>query len=89
MFGGRSFLVNEKMVASARQAGNLLVRVDAARHKELVRRPGAGAAQMGPARTMGAGWIEVARGAIDDDESLSAWVAVAMEFNRAATGHRP
>lgn len=83
MFGGRSFLVNEKMVAGARQAGNLLVRVDAARHNELLRRPGAGAAQMG------AGWIEVACGAIDDDESLSAWVAVAMEFNRAATGHRP
>lgn len=85
MFGGRSFMVNEKMVASARKGGNLLVRVDAARHDQLLRRPGAVTAEMGSGRDMGAGWIEVARGEIDDDDRLSEWIAVAMDFNRAAT----
>ena len=55
MFGVRSFKVNEKMVVGARKDGGLLVRVDARRHDELLGRPGAKQAEMGPGRTMGPG----------------------------------
>ena len=40
MFGGRSFMVNEKMIVSALKDGNLLVRVAADRHEELLHMPG-------------------------------------------------
>ncbi|MFT4220183.1 MAG: TfoX/Sxy family protein [Microbacterium sp.] len=89
MFGSRSVMVNEKMIVSALKGGRLLVRVDAGRHDELLARPGAVQAEMGPGRDMGPGWIEVAADAIGGDEQLSFWVGVAMEHNRAVTGGRP
>ncbi|MEZ5085945.1 MAG: TfoX/Sxy family protein [Tessaracoccus sp.] len=89
MFGGRSIMVNEKMIVSALKNGGLLVRVDAARHDELLGKPGAIQAEMGPGRDMGPGWIEVEADAISDDEHLSAWVEITMEYNRAVTGGRP
>lgn len=86
MFGGRSFMVSGRMVASARKGGNLLVRVDADRHEDLLRSPGASAAKMGPTRDMGPGWIEVAGDALDDENRLSEWIEVALEFNRSTKG---
>lgn len=83
MFGGRSFMVNEKMVVSALKSGGLLVRVDAARHDDLVGRAGAAQAEMGVGRDMGPGWIEVAAEAIRNDDDLTYWVEVAMGYNRA------
>ncbi len=53
MFGGRSVMVNEKMIVSAGKGGGLLVRVNADRHDELLSRPGAMQAEMGPGRDMG------------------------------------
>jgi TfoX/Sxy family transcriptional regulator of competence genes len=88
MFGGRSVMVNEKMVVSALKDGGLLVRVAADQHDELLRRPGATQAEMGPGRGMGPGWIEVAAEAISDEEPLSAWVETAMAYNRVVTGSR-
>lgn len=86
MFGVRSFMVNEKMAVSALKGGGLLVRVDAGRNDELLSRPGAAQAEMGTARTMGPGWIEIAADAINDDRQLAAWVDIAMEYNRMLTG---
>ncbi len=86
MFGGRSFMVNEKMIVSALKDGGLLVRVDADQHSELLRRPGASQAEMGPGRDMGPGWIEVAPDAIANDDGLSAWIDTAMSYNRLVTG---
>lgn len=83
MFGGRSFMVNEKMAVSALKSGGLLVRVDAARHDDLVGRPGAAQAEMGAGRDMGPGWIEVAAEGIRNDDDLTFWVEVAMDYNRA------
>ena len=40
MLGGLSFMMNDKMVVSVRSDGDLLVRIDPARHDELVARPG-------------------------------------------------
>ncbi|WP_120004982.1 TfoX/Sxy family protein [Nesterenkonia muleiensis] len=88
MFGGRSFMVNEKMIVSALKDGGLLVRVDADRHDELLGRPGAVQAEMGPGRDMGAGWIEVNADTISDDKQLSSWVEIAIDYNRAVTGDR-
>ncbi len=85
MFGGRSFMVNEKMIVSALKDGGLLVRVAADRHDELLGRPGAAQAEMGASRDMGPGWIEVAAPAIADDTGLAFWVGVALEHNRTVT----
>ena len=84
MFGGRSFMVNEKLAVSALKSGGLLVRVDAAQHAELLTRPGARQATMGAEREMGPGWIEVDAAAVEDDEGLAAWLDVALRHNREA-----
>lgn len=89
MFGGRSIMVNEKMIVSIRKDGGLLVRVDADRHDELLDRPGTTQAEMGSGREMGPGWIEISADAISDDEQLASWIEVAMDHNRAVTGGRP
>lgn len=86
MFGGRSVMVNEKMIVSALKDGGLLVRVDADQHDVLLSRPGAVQAEMGPGRDMGPGWIEVAADAIHEDEHLASWIGIAMDYNRAVTG---
>lgn len=86
MFGGRSFMVNEKMIVSALKNGGLLVRVAADKHEELLDRPGATQAVMGAGREMGPGWIEVAAATISDDEQSAFWVTVALEHNRTLTG---
>lgn len=55
MFGGRSFMVNEKMAVSALKDGSLLVRVDARRHEALLKTAGATQAEMGRVATWGQG----------------------------------
>lgn len=85
MFGGRSFMVNDKLVVSALKGGSLLVRVAADRHGELRSQPGATQAEMGSGRDMGPGWIEVAADAIRDGDQLSRWLGLAMEHNRTVT----
>ena len=88
MFGGRSFMVNDKLVASARKEGDLLVRVDAERHGELTRQRGATQAEMGAGRDMGPGWIAVSAASIASDEGLSFWLDAALDYNRATTRRR-
>lgn len=86
MFGGRSFMVNEKMIVSALKDGDLLVRVAADRHEALLGQPGAVQAEMGAGRDMGPGWIAVAAPSISADEALAFWVRTALEYNRTVTG---
>lgn len=88
MFGGRSFMANDKMVASALKEGDLLVRVDAERHGELARQRGARQAEMGAGRDMGPGWIAVSAASIDSDEALSFWLDAALDYNHAKTRMR-
>jgi hypothetical protein len=82
MFGGRSFMVNDKIVVSARKDGDLLVRVASDQHAALMSRPGAAQAQMGAGRDMGPGWIAVESASVADDEDLSFWLGLALEHNR-------
>lgn len=86
MFGGRSVMVNEKMIVSALKNGGLLARIDANRPDELLDRRGAKQAEMGRGGDMGPGWIEIEADAISSDEHLSFWVSIAMDYNRAVTG---
>ena len=88
MFGGRSFMVNDKMVASALKDGDLLVRVDPQRAGELGEVAGASPAEMGAGRTMGPGWISVSAASITGDEQLSFWIDVALEHNEATRTSR-
>lgn len=82
-YGGKSFMVNDKMIASALKDGDLLVRVAPERHGELCALPGASQAEMGAGRTMGTGWISVSAGSITSDERLSFWIGVALEYNQS------
>ena len=84
MFGGLSFMVNDKMVVSARGDGELLVRADPARADELLAVAGARTAEMGAGRDMGRSWISVSAEAIATDEALDFWLGVALEHDRNA-----
>ncbi|MEE2059750.1 TfoX/Sxy family protein [Rhodococcus artemisiae] len=86
MFGGRAFMVDEKMIVSALKDGGLLVRVPTGRHDEFLGEPGAAQAEMGAGRTMGPGWVDVAEEAIRGEKCLAYWVGVAMDHNRVVHG---
>lgn len=89
MFGGLSFMVNEKMVVAVGGDGDLLVRIDPKRNEELVARPGATPAEMGAGRSMGPGWIHVDEEALTTDDDLTFWLGVSLEYNaRARAGSR-
>ncbi len=64
MFGGRAFMMNEKMLVSVGRDGDLLLRVDPERSEELLAVAGARQAEMGAERSMGKGWITVAEQAV-------------------------
>lgn len=84
MFGGVSFMINDKMVVAARDGGDLLVRSDPKRSGELLAVTGATPAEMGVGRTMGSGWITVANDALASDEQLSFWIDLALDYNTPA-----
>ncbi len=88
MFGGRSFMVNDKMIASVLKDGDLLVRVDPQRDGELGALAGASPAEMGAGRTMGPGWISVSAESITDGEQLSFWIDVTLDHNQATAASR-
>lgn len=84
MFGTRTFMVDDRIVAGARKDGGLLVRVPAERAGELGARPGAAPAEMGEGRRMGAGWLTVAASAIENDTALAEWLAAALGSGRSS-----
>ena len=84
MFGGLSFMVDDSMVVAVRRDGDLLVRIDPARHDELLDVAGARPAVMGTDRPMGAGWITVSADGLTTDEQLAFWIDVGLEHR--ATG---
>jgi len=83
MFGGRSFMVDGKIVVGAMKAGDLLVRIPPERRPELIAQLGASQPEMGAGRSMGPGWISVAGPAIETDEHLRFWVDLALDHVRA------
>lgn len=85
MFGGLSFMVNDKMVVNVRRGGDLLVRVDPHRSPALVADHGARPAEMGAGRAMGPGWLDVAVELTTTDDQLRFWLDIALEFNDRTT----
>lgn len=85
MFGGRCFMVDEKLVVSAMKRGDLLVRIPPERHAELIAHPDVSQPEMGAGRSMGPGWVAVARGSIDTEERLRAWLEIALDHARTKT----
>jgi hypothetical protein len=59
MFGGRSFMVDGKIVVGAMKAGDLLVRIPPERHQDLIAQPGVSQPAMGAGRSMGPSWIRL------------------------------
>jgi TfoX/Sxy family transcriptional regulator of competence genes len=88
MFGGLSFMVNEKMVVSVRGDGDLLVRTDPEQADELLTVKGARPAEMGAGRAMNKGWIAVDEEALATDEAFDFWIDVALKYNDKKTGPR-
>jgi len=88
MFGGLSFMVNEKMVVCVRGDGDLLVRADPEGADELLTTKGARPAEMGAGRAMSRGWIAVADEAVATDEAVGFWIATAVEYNDKEAGPR-
>lgn len=86
MFGGRAFMVNDRMIVSAGKRGDLLIRSAAERHDQLLAHPGASQAEMGTGRSMGPGWITASAASIADDEGLGFWLDVALDYNQTVTG---
>lgn len=83
MFGGRALMLCEAMLLSVAENGDLLLRVSAQRHDELIQRLGAHQAEMGPGYPMGKGWITVDPSILEQDEDLTFWVVTALERNLA------
>ena len=81
MFGGRAFMVNERILVSAGKNGDLLVRVATERSDELLALAGVTRAQMKNGRKMGVGWITVAADAIGTDGQLKHWLLIALAHN--------
>lgn len=89
MFGGRSIMVNGKMVVSVRKGGTLLVRVNTDQLEEYLERPEATKALMGSGREMAPGWIAIAADALSEGGPLSFWVGAAMDYNRFVARGKP
>jgi TfoX/Sxy family transcriptional regulator of competence genes len=84
MFGGLSFMVNQRMAVAAGRDGDLLVRTDPAEYDNLLRHGGE-PAFMGDDRPMGRGWLTVPRERIRDDAQLAYWVEVGIESRGASS----
>jgi TfoX/Sxy family transcriptional regulator of competence genes len=78
MFGGLSFLVDERMAVAAGRNGDLLVRTDPARYDDLLSRGGE-PAFMGKDRPMGRGWLSVPAQRVQDETQLAYWVTVGVD----------
>ena len=89
MFGGRAFMVDDRMVVCVRRDDELLVRSAPERADELLALEGAGPSEMGAGRPMSKNWISVGRDALSTDEALHFWVGVTLEFHDAQAGTTP
>ena len=83
MFGGLSFMVDERMAVAAGRDGDLLVRTDPGEYDTLLRRGGE-PAQMGNDRPMGRGWLTVPRQRLQQEEELAYWVTVGIDSRDAS-----
>jgi TfoX/Sxy family transcriptional regulator of competence genes len=79
MFGGVSFIVDNKMVVAAGRDGRLLVRINPMWYPRLIEEPGAEPATMGANRPMGESWITVSAGHLGTTDQLQSWVGRGLD----------
>ena len=82
MFGGLSFLVDERLAVAAGRDGDLLVRTDPEEYEDLLQRGGE-PAFMGKDRPMGPGWLTVPADRVRSEEELLYWIAVGVDSRDA------
>ncbi|BDI22473.1 hypothetical protein L3i23_12490 [Herbiconiux sp. L3-i23] len=83
MFGGRAFMLDERMLVCVDRGDGLLVRVSPERDGELMTRPGAGRMTMG-SKQLEDGWILVDAEAVADHAGLTFWVQEALRYHAEA-----
>ncbi len=83
MFGGVSFMVDDKIVVTVGKDASLLARVDPATGDDLCREAGVEIATMGQ-RSMGSGWLRVDADALTSDAALQRWVTLSLAYIRQA-----
>ena len=81
MFGGLAFLINGNMAVSASGQGGLLLRVDPAQTKVLVREPNARRFEM-RGREMD-GWLRIDADALEDEADFADWVSRGVTYARS------
>jgi hypothetical protein len=84
MFGGLTFMVNEKLTVTANTRGDLMVRADPARVDDLIAENDAAEWAEMNGRQMSKGWLVIGAENVEDDEDLNFWVSVALDYNRKA-----
>jgi len=84
MFGGLTFMVNEKMAANANTRGDLMVRCDPSRVDSLLERDGADWPEM-RGKKMSKGWIVVEAKRVKSDKILKSWIQEALDYNKKVT----
>lgn len=80
MFGGVAFMLDGNMLVGPMKDGGLLARVGKDAYEEALTRPGARPMNF-TGRTM-AGFVEVDGDAVEDDDDLAGWIALAEAFVR-------
>ncbi|MFC0623414.1 TfoX/Sxy family protein [Kribbella deserti] len=80
MFGAIAFMVDDALAVAVHKDGGLLVRVDPAEDARLLGSPDTSRAEMGPGRSMGAGWIRVEARALGTDAALAGWLEAATRY---------
>ncbi len=83
MFGGLTFMVNEKMTATANTSGDLMVRCDPDRAEELLGREGAEWPEM-RGRPMSKGWVVVDSAGTESEDDFEFWIEEALAYNKKA-----
>lgn len=87
MFGGLSFMVNEKLAVAARGDGDLLVRCDPGEADDFIAGHGAQWAETTSGRLMSKGWLAIHPDRIVAEEDFRSWIRVALDYRARETGH--
>lgn len=85
MFGGLTFMVNDKMTAVANTHGGLMVRCSPDNIDALLQQTGASWPQM-RGRPMSRGWVVVTKDAVATDTALRFWIKEALQHNKEEVG---
>ena len=78
MFGGICFLLDGKILASARRTGTLMLQVGADAAADAVRQPGVAYMQMKGKSTPN--FIDVDLGLVETEEDLKRWIGIAERY---------